>query len=207
MDIFDKKVTVSLKEMFDTGADPEEIQAKADELAETYQNTRWLQNTVGDTAYNSRKGERTSSTTGWQQKTPIIIKAFTQKRPDEQPLDAARDGNEDMIIKNNLPFKAVTGATLTISFDPYAIANELIIRIENALGNLEIINTDMIKNETGVDIFEKSILITKETEGTIQYSVRNSESADRDNWKLNIRQDHPVEFNPIPLYRILESSK
>ena len=204
---FDIFVTNPLTKLLDNGASEEEIQSEADRLAKLYQDERWLQHTIRDRKYSELSGTNQSSTTGWDQKTQIIIVAFTQTS-NKHSTEAKRENYEGEIFNKSFKVTVVPGSTLSVKFEPFGAYNSLTIySIDSEGKENEILNTGMI-NDKYIKIYTYEIEINDQNIKEIRYEIKLSIlDPIQDNWKINLEFKNPKKFDPHGEIKLLRKDE
>lgn len=139
----EQKVFKLLREMHDAGATKQELQAKADQLADKYQNKKWFrhfgksngpQGTINDIRNDK---ETTSGVTGWQVKEKISIQLY-QPETTTKEFGGGRDPSDPNTMKNNEDYNTGLtvneGGTVSVSFKTFQIPDGLTVTGSNASG-------------------------------------------------------------------------
>lgn len=195
----EKNVFEILKKMNAAGASKEELQAKADELAEKYQNKRWFRffkdkkdPTGGLNHIKSSKKSYKSDATGWNTNERIIIQLY-QTEVKKLDFSQGRNPHDPNSLVNNVDYSTglvvEKGGTVTVSFVPFGIPDGLVIQGQKS---------DDVRTETLIEIPQTasntpinrtSAENTGEPQNIIFRATRvadDARSVDATGWRLNI---------------------
>jgi RHS repeat-associated protein len=205
---FKKKIGSVLEKMHQDGKSPKEIRAKANALADKYQNKAWFRafapesKELGGSQANQFGGR--SKTTGWVRSEHLSIDPYPA--PTTIRI-TARDGSANEALNNtSLPTGLVAekGATVTAVFNPKSEPDALTVtgtykhRIEEELltSGGEVRSSDNAQKQS----FSYS---TVTTSGPLSISVKvgNTQEASvgHDNWNLSITVQNPFTVDPYKL--------
>ncbi|MBI1780545.1 MAG: RHS repeat-associated core domain-containing protein [Sphingobacteriales bacterium] len=206
---FERKVSRVLNKMKEDGASKSEINAKAHELSDKFQNKKWfryfgaenqskLSGKGNMNGYGQEKGN-TSSATGWKVNERIEIVPF-QTETTKRDFGASRDGTPNQMPNNtelNTNLTVSPGGTVSAEFTPFSQPDALSILGTTEGGNkAEVLSTNGEVSRTGADE-ETSIKlapVTVTSRMQLSFRVTNTqETTNRpDQWRLSVTVTNPV---------------
>jgi hypothetical protein len=140
----EEKVFKPLREMQANGASKEELQAKADQLVDKYQNKKWLRFFAKGDGYNGGMNrikndkETTSGATGQEIKERISIQLY-QPETTTKEFGGGRDPRDPNTMKNNVDYSTGLtvneGGSVSVSFKTFQIPDGLSVTGKDAGGN------------------------------------------------------------------------
>jgi RHS repeat-associated protein len=140
----EEKVFKPLREMQANGATKEQLQAKADQLADKYQNKKFLRYFAKGDDYHGGMNkirndkETKSEVTGRDVKEKISIQLY-QNETTTKAFDGSRDPKDPNTLKNNEPYNTGLivneGGFVSVSFKSFQIADGLTVTGTDAAGS------------------------------------------------------------------------